>query len=129
MNSDLLTSIKLCFFGFAPSLPTEHKQCASAPPCHHGNKSMVASDREQNSASSLFAVMVNKLLINWHVPTKYVDDTAAFEIIPRNSISMLDVVVREIHDYCIEHKMKLNLKKCKEMYVNFIRIRLLQCDL
>ena len=34
---------------------------------------------------------------------------------------MLDVVVREIHDYCIEHKMKLNPKKCKEMYVDFMK--------
>ena len=43
--------------------------------------------------------------------TKYVDDTTAFEIIPRNSISMLDVVVREIHDYSVEHKMKLKIQK------------------
>ena len=34
---------------------------------------------------------------------------------------MLDVVFREIHDYCIEHKMKLNPKTCKEMYVNFMK--------
>ena len=34
---------------------------------------------------------------------------------------MLDVVVREIHDYCIEHKMKLNPKNCKDMYVNFMK--------
>ena len=53
--------------------------------------------------------------------TKYVDETTTLEIIPRNSFSMLDVVVREIHDYCIEHKMKLNPKKCKEMYVNFMK--------
>ena len=65
--------------------------------------------------------MVNKLLMNWHMGTKYVDDTTAFEIIPRNSISRLDVVVREIHDYCIEHKMKLNPQKCNEMYVNFMK--------
>ena len=45
---------------------------------------------------TLFAIMVNKLLMNWHMRTKYVDDTTAFEIIPRNSVSMLDVVVREI---------------------------------
>ena len=43
--------------------------------------------------------------------SKYVDDTTLIEIIPRNSISILDLVVREIHDYCIEHKMKLNPKK------------------
>ena len=65
--------------------------------------------------------MVNKLLINWHMRTKYVDDTTAFDIIPRNSFSMLDVVVIKIHDYCIEYKMKLNPKKCKEMYVNFMK--------
>ena len=65
--------------------------------------------------------MINKLLRNWHIRTKYVDDTTAFEIIPRNSTSMLDVVVREIHDYCIEHKMELNPQKCKEMYVNFMK--------
>ena len=64
--------------------------------------------------------MVNKLLINWHMRTKYADDTTAFGIIPRKSLSMLVVVVTEIHDYCIEHKMKLNPKKCKEMYVNFM---------
>ena len=39
--------------------------------------------------------------------SKYVDDTTAFEIIPRNSISMLDLVVREI-------------LHCKEMYINFM---------
>lgn len=43
--------------------------------------------------------------------TKYVDDTTAIEIIPRNSTCMLDLVVREIHDYGMEHKMKLNLQK------------------
>ena len=37
------------FFGYAPSLPTEHKLCASALLCRHGNKSMVASHKEQNS--------------------------------------------------------------------------------
>ena len=81
---------------------------------------MVASHREQFRIM-LFAFMINKQLMNWHVGTNYVDDTTAFEIIPRNSISTLDIVVREIHDYCIEHKMKLNPQKCKEMYVNFMK--------
>ena len=31
---------------------------------------------------TLFAVMINKLLRNWHMRSKYVDDTTAFEIIP-----------------------------------------------
>ena len=73
--------------------------------------------------------MVNKLLVNWYMRTKYVDDTTAFEIVPTNSISMLDVVVTEIQDYCIEHKMKLNPKKCKEMYENFMKNSITQCDL
>ena len=72
---------------------------------------MVASHREKKLGLTLFTVM----------RTKYVDDTTTLEIIPRNSFSMLDVVVREIHDYCIEHKMKVNPKKCKEMYVNFMK--------
>ena len=29
--------------------------------------------------------MVNKLLMNWYMRTKYVDDTTVFEIIPTNS--------------------------------------------
>ena len=52
--------------------------------------------------------------------SKYVDDTTAIEIIPRNSSSILDLVVREIHAYCIEHKIILNLEKSKEMYINFM---------
>ena len=51
----------------------------------------------------------------------YVDDTTASEILPRNSISLLDFAVRDIHDYCTDHKMKLNPKKCKEMVSNFMK--------
>ena len=61
---------------------------------------------------TLFTVMIIKLLRNWHMHSKQVDGTTAFDIIPRNSIIVLDVVVC---DYCIEHKMKLiqqNAKKC-----------------
>ena len=39
----------------------------------------------------------------------------------QETITRLDVVVREIYDYCIGHKVKLNPKKCKEMYVNFMK--------
>ena len=63
---------------------------------------------------------LNDLLRDWHLRTKYVDDTTVLEVIPRNSLSMLDIVVRDIHEYCVSHKMKLNPKKCKEMVINFI---------
>ena len=69
---------------------------------------------------TLFALTLNDLLRNWHLRTKYVDDTTVLEVIPRNSMSMLDEAVREIHEYCISHRMKLNPKKCKKMVVNFI---------
>ena len=53
--------------------------------------------------------------------TKYVDDTTAIEIIPRNSTRMLDLVVREIHDYCMEHKMILNLPKMVRTSITAMR--------
>ena len=64
--------------------------------------------------------MINRLLRDWHLRSKYVDDTTVVEIIPRNSISILDLAARDTHRFCIEHKMKLNPKKCKEMVVNFM---------
>ena len=46
--------------------------------------------------------------------SKYADDTTAIEIIPRNTICILNLGVREIHDYCIEYKMILNQKNAKK---------------
>ena len=37
----------------------------------------------------LFAILVNQLLNNWHGRIKFVDDSTAFEIIPRGSPSLL----------------------------------------
>ena len=51
---------------------------------------------------------------------KYVDDTTVVEILPCNSISLLDLAVRDTHSFCIDHKMKLNPRKCKEMLMNFM---------
>jgi hypothetical protein len=47
----------------------------------------------------LFMVMTNSLLPNWHLCTKFVDDTSALEIIPRNSISLLNFAVSDIHEF------------------------------
>jgi hypothetical protein len=49
-----------------------------------------------------------------------VDDTSALEIIPRNSISLLNFAVSDIYEFANEHNMKLNPKKCKEMLINFL---------
>ena len=63
----------------------------------------------------LFAVMTNNLLRDWHLRIKFVDDTMALEILPGSVISLLNIAVNDIHKFSIEHNMKLNPKKCKEM--------------
>ena len=68
----------------------------------------------------LFAVMTNNLLREWHLRIKFVEGTTALEILPRNGISLLNVAVNDIHKSSIEHNMKLNPKKCKEMFINFM---------
>ena len=60
----------------------------------------------------LFAIMTNSLLADWHLRTKFVDDISAVEILPRNSISLLNMAVSSIHDFTITHHMKLNPRKC-----------------
>lgn len=64
--------------------------------------------------------MTNNLISDWHLTIKFVDDTTALEIIPRNSISYLNSTVDEIYQFSIEHNMTLNPLKCKEMVINFM---------
>ena len=47
----------------------------------------------------LFAILVNNLLNNWTGRIKFVDDTTAFEIIPRDSPSILPMVVDEMSNF------------------------------
>ena len=68
----------------------------------------------------LFAVMTNILLRNWHLRIKFVDDTTALQILPRNGTSLLNHAVRDIHQFSAEHHIRLNPKKCKEMFFNFM---------
>ena len=68
----------------------------------------------------LFAVMTNRLLSDWYLRIKFVDDSSAPEIIPRNSISLLNCAASDIHNFAIAYNMKLNPTKCKEMFVNFL---------
>ena len=39
-----------------------------------------------------------------------------FEVIPRNSSSLLDCSVRDIHNYYMEHSLRLNPRKCLFTY-------------
>ena len=59
----------------------------------------------------LFAVMTNTFLREWHLKFKFVDDTTALEILPRNEISLLNVAVNDIHKFSIGYYKKLNPKK------------------
>ena len=55
--------------------------------------------------------MTNRLLLDWKLHIKYVDDTSAFEILPRNSISLLNSAVSDIHQFAMDHNMRLNPSK------------------
>ena len=68
----------------------------------------------------LFTIMINNLLADWHLRVKFVDDTSAMEILPRNSISLLNSIVFDIHKFSMDHNMRLNPIKCKEMLINFM---------
>ena len=68
----------------------------------------------------LFTIMINNLLADWHLRVKFVDDTSAMEILPRNSISLLNSIVFDIHKFSMDHNMRLNPIKCKEMSINFM---------
>ena len=69
----------------------------------------------------LFAVMTNDLIVDcMPLRIKFVDDTTALEIIPRNSISLLNHVATDVHEFSSTQNMKLNPGKCKEMFINFM---------
>jgi len=55
------------------------------------------------------------------VEYKSVDDTMVLEFLLGNSISILNLAVSDTHNFCIEHKMKSNPQKCKEMLINFMK--------
>ena len=47
------------------------------------------------------------------------DDVSAIETLPRNSISLLNSTVSDIHNFSMDRNMRLNPIKCKEMLINF----------
>ena len=65
----------------------------------------------------LFAVMVNDLVQSWGDRIKFVDDLTALKVVPRNSPSLLNVVVVDIHAFAVNNNMRLNPRKCKSMTV------------
>ena len=49
----------------------------------------------------LFAVMVNDLVQSWRAHIKFVDDLTVLEVVPRNSPSLLNVVVDDIYAFLV----------------------------
>ena len=68
----------------------------------------------------LFAVMVNDLVQSWGALNKFVDDLTVFEVVPRNSPSVFNVVVDDIRAFAVNNNMPLNPRKCKSMTVDFL---------
>ncbi len=64
--------------------------------------------------------MTNALLNDWHLRIKFVDDTSAGEILPRNASSLLNIVASDIQKFATTHTMRLNSGKCKEMLIKFM---------
>ena len=59
-------------------------------------------------------------LIKVGTPAKFVDDLTVLEVVPRNSPSLLNVVVDDIHALAVNKNMRLNPRKCKTMSVDFL---------
>ena len=68
----------------------------------------------------LFNIMTNDLLKDWKLKIKFVDDTTPFEILPRNSMSLLNFDFNYTQYFSESHNMKLNPPKCKQMVINFM---------
>ena len=68
----------------------------------------------------LFSMITNRLLSDWKLHIKFVDDTSAIEILPRNTISLLNPAASDIQQFAMDHNMRLNPPKCKEMLINFM---------
>ena len=71
----------------------------------------------------LFAMLVNNLARQWKIRAKYVDDLSVVEIVPRCSISILPFIARDICTCASEHSMRLNLLKCKEMFIDLLHYK------
>ena len=54
---------------------------------------------------TLFSIMINRPLRNWNISVIYFDDTTLLELLPCNLLSILNLVVRHMHLFCIQHKM------------------------
>ena len=69
-----------------PSWPTGSKQLESEELCQISELWKEEYPTGTKLSIIVFAVMTNKFLCDWHLRIKFVDDTTALKIIPRNSM-------------------------------------------
>ena len=69
----------------------------------------------------LFLVTVNDLIPPNNDYWKYVDDMSMSEVIPRNDVSNMQSDLDHISSWANDNCMKLNLIKCKELRISFLR--------
>ena len=60
------------------------------------------------------------LVQSWGACIKFVDDLTVLEVVPRNSPSLLNLVVDYIHAFVVDNNMHLNPRKCKILTVDFL---------
>ena len=65
--------------------------------------------------------MINDLVTSWCPRAKYVDDLTVKEIVLRNSPSLLNHIVDDIHVFAVNYNMNLNPRKCKTMTFGFLQ--------
>ena len=71
----------------------------------------------------LFLIMINDLLTDWTDRWKYVDDTTITETIGPDYNSNLQNLVDYIDTWTKNNNMKLNVRKCKELIIEFAKMK------
>ena len=71
----------------------------------------------------LFVLMINDLRPSDAQTWKYVDDTTLAEVIPKDGVSHIQSAVDSVVRWSRSNKLQLNVDKCKELTIDFKRIR------
>lgn len=71
----------------------------------------------------LFVLMINDLRPSDAQTWKYVDDTTLAEMIPKDGVSHIQSAVDWVVRWSRSNKLQLNVDKCKELTIDFKRIR------
>ena len=71
----------------------------------------------------LFILMINDLNLTDFQMWKYIDDTTAAEVIPKESHSTIQTGVNQLEDWTVQNKLQLQVPKCKELLFQFTTVR------